>query len=50
MNTESLKRLNVIAKKRYKTRGEKPPSDGEDDTEDMETNDITCPLTGIRGF
>ena len=50
LKSDSLKRLNIIAKKRYKTRGEKPPSDGEDDTEDMDTNDITCPLTGIRGF
>ena len=34
------------AKRRYKTRGEKPPSDGEDNGEDMDTNDITCPLDG----
>merc|ERR1711892_343207 len=46
-STEKLKKLNLIAKKRYETRGEKPPSDGENEADDqMETNDITCPLTG----
>ena len=43
----SLKILNAKAKKRYKTRGEKPPSDDEEDDSGMETDeDITCPLDG----
>ena len=42
---ESLKNLNAKAKKRYRTRGEKPPSD-DDGAETMETEDITCPLDG----
>ena len=43
----SLKILNAKAKKRYKTRGEKPPSDDEEEDSGMETDeDITCPLDG----
>jgi len=46
-SAKCLKILNAKAKKRYKTRGEKPPSDDEEDDSGMETDeDITCPLDG----
>ena len=37
--------MNAKAKKRYRTRGEKPPSDDEGE-ETMDMDDITCPLDG----
>lgn len=47
LSGNTLKQLNAKAKKRYKTRGEKPPSEGEDEDSGMETDDdITCPLEG----